>query len=136
MHRFEFSQSSLSNRLGRLRAFAKLLDEAVEIPGLGIKFGLDPLISLIPWVGDAAAALLSGWIILEARRMGVPRWLLTRMFANVSIDLLIGAVPVLGDIFDVAWKANTRNLRLLEQWLAGLNLAATSIAPPRQLRSR
>jgi len=81
--------------------------------------GLDPILGLIPGIGDAAGAVLAAWIIVEAFRMGASRATLVRMAGNVALDAGLGAIPVLGDIFDFAWKANLRNVALLERHLAG-----------------
>jgi hypothetical protein len=94
---------------------SRLLDSAFSIPGTRIRFGLDPLIGLVPGIGDAVGAVFSGYLILQASRLGAPRSTITRMIANVAIDTVVGWVPLLGDLFDVGWKANTRNLALLEQ---------------------
>ncbi|HEU5303213.1 MAG TPA: DUF4112 domain-containing protein [Gemmatimonadales bacterium] len=102
-------------RIERLRAVSRLLDSAFVIPGTGFRFGLDALIGLVPGVGDAIGALFSGYIILQASRLGAPRSVLTRMIANVGIDTVVGLIPLLGDLFDAGWKANNRNLALLEQ---------------------
>ena len=93
----------------RLRKFAYVLD------GLA----LDPILGLIPGIGDAAGAVLAAWILVEAFRMGASRATLVRMAGNVALDAGLGAIPVLGDIFDFAWKANLRNVALLERHLAG-----------------
>ena len=95
--------------LGRL---AWLLDEAFRIPGTNQKVGIDPLIGLVPGVGDAIGALLSTYIIVEAARRGAPVWTVVRMLGNVAVETLVGAIPILGDLFDVVWKANMRNLAL------------------------
>lgn len=100
----------------RLRDLAKVLDEAVRIPGTNIRIGLDALLGLLPGGGDIAGGLLSGLIILQAARDGAPATVLGRMLGNVVVDVVAGAVPILGDIFDVAWRANSRNLRLLQSW--------------------
>jgi len=97
---------------------SRVLDTAIRIPGTDVRFGLDALIGLIPGVGDVVGAGMSGFIILTAARMGAPAAVLVRMVANVGIDSLIGAVPLAGDLFDVAWRANTRNAALLERHLA------------------
>ncbi len=97
---------------------SRVLDTAIRIPGTDRRFGLDALIGLIPGVGDVVGAGMSGFIILTAARMGAPAPVLVRMVANVGIDSLIGAVPLAGDLFDVAWRANTRNAALLERHLA------------------
>lgn len=104
-------------RLERLEALASFMDSAVVIPGTGIRFGADALIGLVPGIGDAIAAGVSCLIIIEARRMGVPASLVARMIGNVAIDGLVGVIPLLGDIFDVAFRANLRNVRLLRKHL-------------------
>ena len=102
-------------QIERLRAISRLLDSAFTIPGTRLRFGLDPLIGLVPGVGDAVGALFSAYLILQASRLGAPKSVLTRMIANVGIDTVVGWVPLFGDLFDVGWKANTKNLALLEQ---------------------
>jgi len=98
--------------------FAYWLDAGIRIPGTNLRFGLDPILGLIPGAGDAAGAVLAGWILVEAVRMGASRATVLRIAGNVAIDAAVGAVPVLGDIFDFAWKANLRNVALLERHLA------------------
>jgi hypothetical protein len=92
-----------------------VLDSAVGIPGTPIRVGLDAILGLIPGGGDVAAAALSGYIVLTAARRGVPKAVLARMLLNVLVDTAVGAVPVLGDLFDVAYKSNQRNVELLER---------------------
>jgi hypothetical protein len=104
-----------------------LLDNAIPIPGTNWKIGLDPIIGLIPGVGDMIGAVLSGYIVLEAVRAEVPAFTLARMLVNVGIDTLLGAVPALGDVFDAAWKSNVMNVALLER-----HLVATGGAPPKR----
>jgi hypothetical protein len=99
-----------------MRDLARVLDEAVRIPGTNIRVGLDALLGLLPGGGDIAGGLFSGLIILQAARAGAPTPVLGRMLANVAIDVVLGAIPLLGDLFDVAWRANSRNVRLLESW--------------------
>jgi uncharacterized protein DUF4112 len=106
-----------STRFTRLVAFAQLLDAGIRIPGTEIRFGIDPILGLIPGAGDAAGAVLAGWILVEAFRMGASRATLLRMAGNVAIDAAVGTIPILGDIFDFAWKANLRNVALLERHL-------------------
>lgn len=101
----------------RARSIARLLDTAFRVPGTNIRFGLDGILGLIPGVGDVAGAALSGYVILTAARAGAPNILLARMLANVGLDALVGAVPLLGDLFDVAFRANVRNAALLDGWL-------------------
>jgi hypothetical protein len=105
-------------RLKRVRLLSHLLDEQFRIPGTTHRVGLDGLLGLIPGVGDAAGALLSACILYEAIRLGAPKTVLLRMIANIGIDTVGGAIPVVGDIFDVAWKANKKNAALLHAYLA------------------
>lgn len=97
----------------RLQRLAYLLDDRFRVPGTGYRIGLDGLIGLVPGVGDAVTTLLSLYIVLEARRLGVPLTKLGRMGLHVGVDAILGAVPLVGDLFDVAYKSNRRNLRLL-----------------------
>jgi hypothetical protein len=96
-----------------LRRFALLLDEAVRVPGTNRKVGLDAGIGLIPGVGDVISGLMSAWIIVGAMRHRVPLPKILRMILNVLIDLAIGAIPVLGDVFDFVFEQNVMNMRLL-----------------------
>jgi uncharacterized protein DUF4112 len=105
-------------RARRIRALAQLLDNAIPIPGTSWRFGFDAIVGLIPVAGDLIGGVLSGYIILEAARAEVPTLTLARMLVNVGIDTLVGAVPALGDLFDAAWKANIKNVALLERHLA------------------
>jgi hypothetical protein len=101
----------------RLRQLAWLLDSSIPIPGTRLTIGLDALIGLFPFLGDLAGVLLSSYILGEAARLGAPKSVLARMAANVGIEGLVGIVPLAGDVFDAAFKANQRNVRLLERWL-------------------
>ena len=105
-------------RLKRVRLLSRLLDEQFRIPGTTYRVGLDGLLGMIPGVGDAAGALLSAYILYEAIRLGAPKTVLLRMVANIGIDTVLGAIPVAGDIFDIAWKANKKNAALLHAYLA------------------
>ena len=98
-----------------LDLLSHLLDDFLRIPGTQIRFGLDGIIGLIPGIGDIIGAMASWIIILAAWLRGVPRITLARMLANVAIETIIGTVPILGDAFDIAWKANRRNYALLER---------------------
>ena len=104
-------------RLEALQRWATLLDAAFGIPGTRIRFGLDALMGLVPGLGDALAGLFSAAIILQAARMGIPKVILVRMVFNALVDVLVGAIPLLGDLFDVGWKANLRNVRLLDRFV-------------------
>jgi hypothetical protein len=101
-------------RLKRMRQLSKLLDSAIVIPGTKQRIGLDPILGLIPGGGDTVSAALSGYIIIEAARMGLPREALLQMVLNLAIDTVAGSVPVLGDVFDVFSKANLRNMQIVE----------------------
>ena len=105
-------------RLERARRFAVLLDSGIRIPGTRIRIGLDPILGLVPGLGDAAGAALSTSIFAEGIRRGASRATLLRMAANIVLDLLLGAMPILGDVFDVVMKANLRNVALLERQAA------------------
>jgi hypothetical protein len=113
-------------RLDELRRFARWLDAAVRVPGTPVRIGLDPLLGLVPGLGDLAGAVLGAWIVIAAAGRGASRATLLRMAANVGLDALIGALPVLGDLFDIAWKANQRNLALLERHTADPTGARTA----------
>ena len=114
-------------RTRRGRTLARLLDNAITIPGTSWKIGLDPIIGLIPGIGDMIGAVLSGYIVLEAIRAEVPTFTLARMLVNVGIDTLLGSVPALGDVFDAAWKSNVMNVALLEG-----HLVAVGSTPPKR----
>jgi hypothetical protein len=94
------------------------MDDAVRVPGTSFRIGLDGLLGMIPGIGDLAGGLFSTWFLVAAARLGAPPSLLARMGLNVGLDALTGAVPVLGDLFDFGWKANRRNLALMERHLA------------------
>ena len=100
-------------RIARIEALATLLDTALVIPGTNFRFGLDALIGLVPGIGDAVTTAVSLWLVKEARALGAPAHLIVRMLGNIVIDGAVGAVPLLGDAFDLVWKSNRRNLHLL-----------------------
>lgn len=102
-------------RVDALRKWATLLDAALGIPGTRLRFGLDALIGLVPGAGDAFSGMFSALLVVQAMKLGVPRIILARMALNVFIDAAVGVVPLLGDLFDVGWKANLRNVTLLER---------------------
>lgn len=97
------------------RKLAELLDTRFTVPGTSIKFGIDPILGVLTGFGDWVTAILSAYLMFYATKLGAKTSVLFRMFMNIFIDLLIGVIPVLGDLFDVAWKANIRNIRLLEK---------------------
>ncbi len=101
----------------RLRKLSRLLDNALAIPGTTFRIGLDPVLGLIPGAGDFVGTALSAYIVIEAARLGIPRAALGKMVSNILLESLVGAIPVVGDWFDFAWKANTKNMELLEAHL-------------------
>jgi len=101
----------------RLDRLATLLDTALVIPGTNIRFGADAIVGLVPGIGDAITTALSAYIVYEAHRLGAPHHLIVRMIANVVFDSMITAVPVAGNVADVFFRANRRNVRLLREWL-------------------
>lgn len=104
-----------SRRLDALRNVSQLLDSAFLVPGTRYRVGLDPLLGLVPLVGDLVAPLFAVGLLWQARELGVPKVVQLRMIFNVALDSLIGMIPVAGDLFDFAWKANNKNLALLER---------------------
>jgi Domain of unknown function (DUF4112) len=123
--RFDFGHSSANpfanlsreQRMARLDAVAKLLDVAFMLPGTNIRYGIDGIIRLIPVVGDLIASAFSLWLVREARAIGAPWHVTGRMLANVALEGAVGMVPVAGDAFDVMFRANMRNMRILRQWV-------------------
>lgn len=111
-------QPHRESAIARLRSLTHLLDNALPIPGTKYRIGIDPLIGLLPGGGDVAMSLVSVYIVLEAARLGMPRASLARMMWNLILDALLGVIPMAGDFVDVAWKANTKNLALIEAHLA------------------
>ena len=105
----------MEQRLQALRGFAQLLDSAFRIPGTSYRIGLDPIVGLIPGVGDLISPLFTITLLWHGRSIGLPRVVQLRMLLNVGLDAALGLVPVVGDMFDFVWKANDRNLQLLEE---------------------
>ena len=129
-----------ASRLDALRSLQRWLDEAFRVPGTSIRFGWDPIIGLVPWAGDLITSLLSLAIITEGHRMRLPRVVQPRMLLNVVIDVGVGVIPFVGDVADVFWKSNSKNMALLEvhadevrpasagDWLFVLGISAAVIA--------
>lgn len=121
--RFDFGQGNpfgnltREQRIARLEAIARLLDVAFILPGTNIRYGIDGLIGLIPVVGDIITTAISLWLVREARALGAPWYITARMLGNVAVDGVVGMVPFAGDAFDVVFRANMRNVRLLRRWL-------------------
>lgn len=121
--RFDFGQGNpfanltREQRIARFEAIAKLLDVAFILPGTKIRYGIDGLIGLIPVIGDIITTAISLWLVREARALGAPWYITARMLGNVAVDGVVGIVPFVGDAFDVMFRANMRNVRLLRRWL-------------------
>ncbi|MGZ5876279.1 MAG: DUF4112 domain-containing protein [Bradyrhizobium sp.] len=123
--RFDFGHSSANpfgdltreQRMARFEALAKLLDVAFILPGTKIRYGIDGIVRLIPVIGDLLATAFSLWLVREARALGAPWHVTARMLGNVAVEGVVGMVPVAGDAFDVLFRANMRNVRLLRRWL-------------------
>jgi hypothetical protein len=109
------TRDDLDRRMTALRNLQRMLDEVFRVPGTRIRFGWDPIIGLVPWIGDALTAVISCAIIVQAHRMGVPGIVQVRMLLNVAIDIFAGVVPLVGDLLDFAWKSNSKNMALLER---------------------
>ncbi|EDX76934.1 hypothetical protein MC7420_1937 [Coleofasciculus chthonoplastes PCC 7420] len=110
------THNSKTSTLRRLRRLSHLLDNAIPIPGTSWRFGLDPVLGLLPGAGDFLGTAFSAYIVLEAARIGIPRSLLGQMVINILLDTVIGSVPIVGDIADATWKANAKNIELLETY--------------------
>lgn len=101
----------------RVDRLAWFLDSSIRLPGLNVRVGMDPLVGLIPGIGDTLGAIMSSYILSEAARLGAPKSVLLKMAFNIALDAFAGALPILGDLFDFVWKANQRNARLLSGYL-------------------
>ena len=115
---FSAAPPSRAESVVRLEQLSALLDSAFKVPGTNVRLGLDSLIGLVPGIGDLVSTAVSSYIIWEARRLGLPRWKIARMIGNVALDTTVGAVPLLGDVADVFFKANRRNMRIIREHLA------------------
>jgi Domain of unknown function (DUF4112) len=112
----------------RIESLSRVMDSIVAIPGTKVRIGADALLGLVPVVGDVISQGISAYLIWEARKLGVSRFTMARMLGNSLVDTMIGAVPVAGDLFDVAFRANMKNLRLLRRHLEKNH--ARSVAQP------
>ncbi len=108
--------------LRRIDLLSQLFDTAFILPGTNVRFGIEALLRLIPGIGDAAASALSAYLLYEAHRLGVPRHVFARLAANVAMEGIVGAVPLIGDLFDVGFRANRRNVRILRDHFEEENL--------------
>jgi Domain of unknown function (DUF4112) len=113
----EMVNAETLKKLNRLRVLAKFMDSGWGIPFTKVRFGADSLIGLVPGIGDAGAAMVSLYIVLEARKLGVPNHLLVKMLANVAIDTGLGTIPIVGDVFDMFFKSNLKNIDLLHDFI-------------------
>ncbi|HYE50362.1 MAG TPA: DUF4112 domain-containing protein [Azospirillaceae bacterium] len=115
----------------RLRALSHWMDSRWEVPGTGIRFGLDSVAGLVPGVGDTLTSAVSAYIVWQAREMGVPKRTLARMLVNIGVDWAVGTVPLVGDLFDLGFKANRKNMALLHRHLEeAARHAGPEIIPP------
>ena len=128
-NRFHEERVQLLRRLRRLNNLARLLDTAVRVPGTGIRFGADSLLGLLPVVGDVSGAIIGLAIVNEGRKLGVPPDKLARMLTNIAVDAAVGSVPLLGDAFDVYFKAHKRNIGII---LDHFDVEAAELAEPRR----
>ena len=112
-----FGPLTREQRFARIEALARLMDVAFVVPGTNVRYGIDGLIGLIPIVGDLLTTAMSLWLVREARALGAPRYLVARMLGNVALDGVVGIVPFVGDAFDVMFRANMRNIRILRRWM-------------------
>jgi len=113
----QYSRMNEAEVMRQIRLIADLMDNRFAIPGTSLRIGLDGLIGLIPGIGDVATTVISAYLVYLAHQLDVPKHLLARMVFNIAVDMSVGVVPVLGDVLDVAWKANLKNVRLLERHL-------------------
>jgi Domain of unknown function (DUF4112) len=109
----------IDRRLNALRRLRYLLDDAFRVPGTSLRFGWDPIVGMVPWLGDALTAVLSCAIVVHAHRLRVPRVVQLRLLGNLAIDMVVGLLPLVGDVADAFWKSNTRNMALLERHAQG-----------------
>ncbi|MGE5510594.1 MAG: DUF4112 domain-containing protein [Bacteroidota bacterium] len=112
--------------LARLEGVARLMDGILVVPGTNVRLGLDAIIGLVPVAGDVVSGVISSYLIWEARQLGAPKWLIARMMANTVLDTTIGAIPILGDAFDLMFRANMKNMALLRGHMHKRGLAPHS----------
>lgn len=111
-------QAEFKRALARLDKYSRMTDSQYRMPVIGIRFGIDPILGLIPVLGDFIGLLLSLPVLAEANRVDAPKAMKRKMIFNIVIEAVFGSIPVVGDLFDIYWKANTRNTALLRRWLA------------------
>jgi len=135
---FKITPGGPEESVARLEALGRLMDGAFVLPGTNIRLGLDAIIGLVPVAGDVISGLVSSYLIWEARQLGAPRWLIARMMANTLLDTTVGAIPVVGDAFDLVFRANMKNMALLRRHMAkrGLTSAAGPVIEGEAVRAR
>jgi hypothetical protein len=135
---FKVTPGGPEESVARLEALGRIMDGAFVLPGTNIRFGLDAIIGLVPVAGDVISGLVSSYLIWEARQLGAPRWLIARMMANTLLDTTIGAIPVVGDAFDLLFRANMKNMALLRRHMEkrGFTRAAGPIIEGEAIRVR
>jgi uncharacterized protein DUF4112 len=119
---FGISAGGTEESVARVEALARLMDGVFTLPGTNLRLGLDAIVGLVPVAGDVISGLISSYLIWEARRIGAPRWLVARMMTNTLLDTTLGAIPLVGDAFDVMFRANMRNMALLRRHMEGRGL--------------
>src|SRR5688572_4218190 len=127
---FKITPGGTEESMARLETVGRLMDGAFVLPGTNIRLGLDAVIGLVPVAGDVISGLVSSYLIWEARQLGAPRWLIGRMMANTLLDTTVGAIPILGDAFDVMFRANMKNMALLRRHMAKHGFASRAPSGP------
>jgi hypothetical protein len=135
---FKITPGGPEESVARLEALGRLMDGAFVLPGTNIRLGLDAIIGLVPVAGDVMSGLVSSYLIWEARQLGASRWLIARMMGNTLLDTTIGAIPLVGDAFDLLFRANMKNMALLRKHMEkrGLGRTAGSIIEGEVVRAR
>lgn len=122
--------------LNRIRKWSRLMDNIIRIPGTNFRIGLDPILGLVPGAGDLIDAALSGYLVYLATRFDLPQEVIARMVLNIGLETVVGSVPLFGDLFDAYYKANIRNLALLEQHIQAHDPELMQPAQPSQPPAR
>jgi hypothetical protein len=123
---FKITLGGPEESVARLEAVGRLMDGAFVLPGTNIRLGLDAIIGLVPVAGDVISGLVSSYLIWEARQLGAPRWLIARMMANTFLDTTLGVIPLVGDAFDLMFRANMKNMALLRRHMEKRGLTRTT----------
>jgi hypothetical protein len=135
---YKISAGGTRESVARLEALARFMDGAFALPGTNVRLGLDAVIGLVPVAGDVVSGLISSYLIWEARQLGAPRWLIARMMANTLLDSTIGAIPLVGDAFDIMFRGNMKNMALLRRHIEkrGLDRGPEPVIEVEAVRSR